>query len=147
MIRKAEISEIRMVTEFMKQFEQASSHVKVDIEHSIKQYEKMVRDGYAIVLILIGDDGALQGGLGALKAPDLHCGVLTGIELFWYVAPEFRGKGLELFDAFENWAVVENGCKRTAMIHMEDSYPEILKRLYKRRGYYLMESHYVKDWL
>lgn len=146
MIRKAEVGEIRHVTEFMKQFEQASSHVKVDIEYSITQYEKMVAADYAVVFMLIGLDNELHGGLGALKVPDLHCGLMTGIETFWYVAPKYRGPGLQLLDAFENWAVVENGCKRTAMIHMEDSYPELLKRLYRMRGYHLMESHYVKDW-
>lgn len=147
MIRKAELSEVRRVTEFMKQFEQASRHVKVDIEYSIAQYEKMIAAGYAVMLMLLGENDELHGSLGALKVPDLHCGLLTGIETFWYVAPQFRGKGLQLLDAFEDWAVKENGCKRTAMIHMEDSYPEALRRLYKMRGYHLIESHYVKDWL
>lgn len=146
MIQKAQISDVRRVTEFMKQFEQASKYVKVDVEHSIAQYEKLIGLDIAVMLMLLGENNELQGGLGALKVPDLHCGIMTGIETFWFVAPEFRGKGITLFNAFEHWAVVESGCKRTAMIHLEDSYPKVLKKLYERRGYYLMESHYVKDW-
>jgi len=89
-----------------------------------------------------GDD--LIGGLGCIKAPDLHDGRLTAIETFWLVLPEYRGQGMKLFKVFEQWAA-EQGCEKKAMIHMADSFPEVLGRFYAKKGYKLAELHWIKE--
>ncbi len=141
-VRIADISEIRKVAEFMTRFEQATEYVKVNVDHTTKAYENLMSSGASIFFVL-EDDGEMIGGLGAIKYPDLHSGELTAVETFWFVDPQHRGKGLMLLDAFEKWAR-RQGCKKAAMIHLSDSYPEVLERLYKRRGYKLVEKHFVR---
>jgi len=141
-ITEATIEEIPVITQLCKKFEQATSHVTVDIEHSIKSYTRFIESGIGTMLLL-KKDGEIIGGLGCLKYPDLHSGELTAVETFWFVDPQHRGKGLKLFDAFEAWAD-KHGCVNKAMIHMVDSYPDILEKLYIRKGYKLIEKHYVK---
>jgi GNAT superfamily N-acetyltransferase len=144
MIRLAQTYEdVRMVAEYMKQFEQATEYVKVDVDYTSGAYWDLIQDGIATFFIM-EDDGKMIGGLGAVKYPDLHDGKMMAVESFWFVAPENRGKGMSLFNAFETWAINE-GCKKLAMIHMVDSYPEILERLYVRKGYKLIEKHYVRE--
>lgn len=137
------ISEIVAVAEFMTQFEKATSFVKVNVAHTSAAYERMISAGTAVFLVL-EESGKMRGGLGAIKYPDLHDGRMTAVETFWFVAPEFRGQGIKLFDAFEAWSL-KNGCEKLAMVHLADSYPDALKRLYLRRGYSLVEEHYVKE--
>jgi N-acetylglutamate synthase-like GNAT family acetyltransferase len=94
--------------------------------------------------MVLEKDGKLIGSLGFIKAPDLHNGTLMLIETFWFTDPLERGYGLLLLDAYEKYAQ-ETGIKKVAIIHMMDSYPERLEQLYLRRGYILMEKHYVKE--
>lgn len=143
MVRIADISEIRKVAEFMTRFELATEHVTVNVDHTTAAYTALMKSGAAIFFIL-EDGGKMIGGLGAIKHPDLHSGELTAVETFWFVDPTHRGEGIALFNAFEQWGN-EQGCKKLAMIHLSDSYPEILERLYKRRGYKLVEKHYVRS--
>ena len=126
----------------MKQFEQASKFVAVDIDHATKTYENMVDSGVAVVMV-VEDDGELAGSMGFIVSQDLHSGEKIMVETFWFTDPKKRGCGLLLFDAFEDYAK-EYGINKLAMIHMVDSYPESLCKLYLRRGYELIEKHFVK---
>lgn len=145
MIREARIDEVRKVTEFMKQFEQHTGFVKVDVEHATKQYERFIANKIGAVIILEDDNtGELYGGMGVIALPDIHCGIMTAVETFWFVSPEHRGQGLKLLKAFEDWSKEKN-CKRLALIHLADSYPEILEKVYKRKKYQLVEKHYLRE--
>lgn len=136
--------DIRRMTELAKQYDGGfSKYIRVDVEYSVKQYVSMIKGGWGVVFALKNDAGEMVGGLGAIKAPDLHCGYMTAIETFWFTNPDSRGHGLLLLDAFEAWGK-EFGCRRFAIVHLVDSMPERLSVLYKRRGYKLIESHYVK---
>jgi GNAT superfamily N-acetyltransferase len=141
-IYEARGAEVRKVAEFMRQFEQATSFVKVDVDYTTGVYMKMIEQGIAAFLVL-EDEGKMLGGLGCLKFPDIHSGEMMAVETFWFMAPESRGKGLLLLDAFEAWGA-RQGCRKLAMIHLADSYPKALERLYSMRGYKLIEKHYVK---
>jgi len=142
-IRIIESSEMRRVTEFMKQFELASKFVTVNIDHATKTYESMIDQGIAVVMV-IEDDGELAGSLGFIVSQDLHSGEKIMVETFWFTDPLKRGCGLRLLDAYEKYAD-EYSMDKIAMVHMMDSYPESLERLYVRRGYQLIEKHYVKE--
>jgi GNAT superfamily N-acetyltransferase len=134
---------MRRVTEFMKQFEKVTQFVKVDIDHATTIYENMIESGAAKVMV-IEKNGELIGSLGFIQHPDLHSGELMLVETFWFVDPAHRGCGLLLLDAYENYGKVA-GVDKIAMIHLADSYPERLEQLYLKRGYKLVEKHYVKD--
>lgn len=125
-------------------FTTESKFVKVIPERLKESYWEMMANGLATMFMLEDETGKLIGALGAIKYPDLHSGELTSVETFWYVEKENRGHGLLLLDAYEAWAK-RQGCVKCAMIHMVDSMPDKLAVLYKRRGYELIEKHYVKE--
>ena len=119
--------------------------MKVDSDYAFQRYMKMMEAG--ICRIFIDEDEAtkeLHGAIGFLITDDLHDGVKIAIETFWFSHPAFRGCGKALFNIFEEKAM-DSGCKRLAMIHLADSYPESLERFYMKNGYRLMEKHYVKE--
>lgn len=89
-------------------------------------------------------DGEIQGAIGGVVVPDLNDGVLMGNEAFWFVVPEARGQGLRLLDAFEK-SVEKAGAKRIGMIHLLNLMPDVLAKLYIRKGYKAIETHYIKE--
>jgi GNAT superfamily N-acetyltransferase len=144
MIREAKVSEVRRVAEFMKGFEKVTPLLKLDIHHTVEQYERFISKGIGAILMLLNERGSLHGGLGFITYPDLHSGDMMAVETFWYVDPNHRGRGVQLVREFEKRAK-EQGCKKVAMIHLMDSYPAELENLYSRMGYTLIEKHYVKE--
>jgi len=142
-IRIAKISDVRSIAEFMKQFETATRFIKVDVEHTTKEYERLVSFGIATLLIM-EVKGKMVGGLGFIAIPDVHSGIMSSVETYWFVSPKYRGVGLLLFSAYEKEAI-KQGCKRIAMVHLMDSYPEKLCKLYEKRGYEFVEKHYIKE--
>lgn len=70
----------------------------------------------------------------------------TGSELFWYVVPEFRSKGVgkELLLALEG-AAKANGCIYWSMIAMQSHDPERAGAIYERAGYTWTERTYTKE--
>lgn len=126
---------------FMKRFEQESSFVKVKPEYAAESHWKLVESGIGRIFML-ESDCQLIGGLGAIKFPDLNNGEMTAVECFWLVDPDHRGSGLKLLDAYEKW--YEEDCSKGALIHLIDSFPDALEKVYFRRGYQLVEKHYVR---
>ena len=142
MIRKPTEKEFYEVATMASNFEDHSSHVKVDPDHTVKVYGELVKSGVGVVFVIV-KDGAVVGGIGGLKGPDLHYPRTIAVETFWFVLPEHRGEGLKLLAEFERWAV-EKKCDCVAMIHLSDSHPKVLEKIYKRKGYHLVENHYLK---
>jgi GNAT superfamily N-acetyltransferase len=142
MIREAHRDEIEEIVRLMVQFEQASSFVRVDYDYTVKSYHHFADRGIWFEFVLEDDTGKRIGGLGGIIGPDIHNGTMLAIETHWFVEPEHRGKGLSLLRHFEEWA--EGKGYLPVMIHLSDSYPEALKKVYERRGYRLLENHYIK---
>lgn len=142
-IRAISADEVRPVIVLIKQFEQASKFAQVDVNYTTEVYKRGIKNGLMTVLVMEEDEN-LIGSMAFLVAPALTEDILMGVELFWFMHPDHRKHGLKLFDKFE-WLAIEQGCKKLAMIHMTDSYPEKLEKLYKRRGYELVEKHYIKE--
>jgi GNAT superfamily N-acetyltransferase len=59
------------------------------------------------------------------------------------VLPEKRGKGLALVDEYEKWAK-EKGCAAVTLGLPESSLSESLAKVYRRKGYALAESAWLK---
>jgi GNAT superfamily N-acetyltransferase len=147
MIREAGIDEVFYVASFMKRFEECTQFVKVDPKHSERVYKRLINEQRGAMLVMTdetGDINKMVGGLGCVKGEDLHFPRTLAIETFWYVAPEYRGQGMDLIKAFEQWAK-NNNCDGCALIHLADSMEDILPKIYKRRGYSLVEQHFVKE--
>jgi len=142
---KASIEQMIVAVTLAKGFEQETAHVKVDVPYCIKTYTSFIEAGIGGVLALL-HDGKVIGGLGYVVADDLHCPRSLAIETFWFVPPENRGGGMLLLQAFEDVAR-DLHCDGVAMIHLTDSHPDALEKVYARRGYNLVEKHYVKELL
>lgn len=142
MIKKAAAEEILAVAMMAKNFEDHTDFVRVDPGYTTKVYVDLINKDEGVVFV-IEKDGRIVGGIGGLFGPDLHYPRTIAVETFWFVLPEYRGEGLKLMAEFEKWAA-EKKCDCVAMIHMVDSHPEILEKIYKRKGYQLIESHYLK---
>lgn len=113
-------------------------------EQFIATWRKFFELGFGVVFGL-RIEGELMGALGAAVLPDPNDGELVGSEMFWWVAPEARGHGMGLLNAYETWAVNEMGAKRIGMVHLLSLAPEKMGKLYERRGYKATEVHYVKE--
>lgn len=109
----------------------------------VRTWRTFLSAGVAEVFI-IETDGVITGMLGAMIYPDPNDGALVATEMFWYVAPEARGAGLRLLRDFEAWAT-DRGAARLIMVHLHDLMPEALAKLYQRRGYRPVETHYIKE--
>ena len=143
---KATDSQMEAITRIAFGFEKETAYVKVDFDHAVASYRDFVASGIGGMLALLDDTDTVIGGLGYVIAPDLHYPRTLAVETFWYVDPSSRGGGILLLNAFEALAV-ELNCDCVAMVHMVDSSPEQLEKLYARRGYEIVEKHYVKELL
>lgn len=62
-------------------------------------------------------------------------------ESVWYIAPEARGRAaIQMLDAYEAWAR-EQDCTTIGMASLASN---DVSRLYERRGYAAVETHFVK---
>jgi len=142
MIREAAYSDIYDVGVMAKNFENHTVHVKVDPGYTALVYWRHILKGTGVVFV-IEREGQIVGGLGGIKGPDLHYPRIIAVETFWFVLPEHRGEGLKLMEKFEQWAV-DQKCDAVAMVHLSDSQPKVLEKIYARKGYSLVEKHYLK---
>ncbi len=109
----------------------------------IPTWKELIRSKKGKIFAL-ESDRKIIGALGFLISPALEDGALCCSEAFWYVDEKHRGAGLKLLNKFETYAK-SIGCKRIAMIHLENSMPDKLKRLYTRKKYKHIESIYLKE--
>lgn len=86
----------------------------------------------------------IVGAIGGLVVADPNDGVMVGSEMFWWVMPECRGRGVRLLLRFAEWAR-ERGAERLTMVHLMSSMPEKVGKLYERMGMKPLEVHYVGD--
>lgn len=93
---------------------------------------------------VVEQDGKIAGAAGAVRYTDLYTGDVCVAELFWFVTGSQRGIGLPLFKGMEDWAKAQ-GAKRFLMVHLNNLSPDILTRLYQKRGYKEIETHFMKE--
>lgn len=117
---------------------------EINADHFIAQWQKFFNAGIGVVFYLTYN-GKVKGGIGAIQAPSLLTGKTELIEIFWYVTPQHRRKGLSLYSAMLNYFNINDDIRQFAMIHMENSMPDKLKKFYKKENFRLLETHWVKD--
>ena len=84
------------------------------------------------------------GGIGLLTYPAFEDDVLNTQEAFWYVDEKYRGSGVKLYKAAEEYAK-NVGSKRFTMIFLETSMPEKVEIFYKKMGFNKAETTYIKE--
>lgn len=89
--------------------------------------------------------GKPLGVLMASAQPHPFGPVNYAAETVWWIAPEARGRAANaMLDAYETWAA-QQGCAFCQMAALI-SFPQA-ERIYLRRGYRLIERHYLKPLL
>lgn len=126
--------EFYAVSKFLKSFQ---------IERFCQFWEQALTSHIGVIY-LQQEAGQVTGAIGGVLYPDLYSGELVATEFFWFVRPGCRGGGIRLYKAFEAWARFME-CKQIRMVHLMDSMPDQLARLYARLGYQPAETHYTKD--
>lgn len=119
-------------TEFEEPFER---------EHTVSLVEMAHEHGLLAVVEL---DNKLVGFAAGVKAPLMgNSTVMAGTELAWWVDPNYRGNGVRLLKFMEQLAK-EEGLKYWSMVSMESSNPEYVDKIYRKMGYKLSETTYLK---
>ena len=96
---------------------------------------------------LAEDNGVVIGITGALLYPMYFSPTSMVVqELWWWLAPEARGKGAgqALFNVIESWATAKNATA-IFMVALEDANAEKMAQIYTRKGFRLMERTYMKE--
>ena len=122
----------------------ASSRFLVDfkIERFCQVWKALFESGAGVVFILVDGDATI-GTIGGVIHADLYSGRQVATEFFWFVQDGHRGAGLKLYRMFEAWAR-EQGATEIRMVHLMDSMPEKLSRVYHHLGFVPIETHYAK---
>ena len=144
MIREWTLEEarVRNLADITRRFDEETEFVTTEEDYTMRKYLDLMEKGVAHILV-IDDEGVIKGALGFVVAPDLHEDVKIAVETFWFVLPAYRGGGKELMFAFEEKAKLL-GCRKVAMVHLADLFPDSLEQFYVKNGYKLTEKHYVK---
>jgi GNAT superfamily N-acetyltransferase len=127
------LTEFHAAFRFLKRFE---------LEMFVRSWTALIESGAGIIFLL-SSETRIAGALGGIAYPDLYSGDLIATEFFWFVREGSRGGGLKLYRAFEQWAR-DRQCSQIRMVHLLDSMPEKLSRVYKHLGFVPAETHYVK---
>ncbi len=146
MIRKAELKDVSGVVKLVKEF----------FKESLSEYGLLIKDETIfetiehyinnLIGIVVEEDGEIVGVIGGLVSPSIFDKTqLIGQETIWYVNKKCRNGsiGLKLIKAFEEECKIR-GAKLIAMVNMGNLNTEILGKLYRHRGYKLMEKQYIK---
>ena len=85
----------------------------------------------------------LRGAIGGILSRDLNDHELVSVEQFWFVTSDARGRGMRLLSEYETVSRMR-GAKRILVGHIHSGRTDIWQRILSRKGYSLLESHYVK---
>jgi GNAT superfamily N-acetyltransferase len=99
---------------------------------------KLIHEPEGLLLVL--DRDGPRGMLGMILYPHPISGETVAGELFWWVDPAHRGRGVALLTRAEAWAR-EHGAVKVQMIAPNDR----VARLYQARGYAPLEQVLQKE--
>jgi len=111
-----------------------------DPETFVRTWGALIDLGFGRVLV-IKRDGIVRGALGFFIVSDPNDGAKIAQEAFWFVHPSARGIGLRLLAKYEETAR-EIGAKRISMAHINGLMDGKLAKLFEKRGYRAVETHY-----
>ncbi len=136
---------LRALAEGAREFYASSRFLRqFDINKFVDFWRPIIANESGVIFIA-EDDGEIIGAIAGMAYPEPYSDELVVQEFFWFVRPGHRGSaGLRLYEALEYWAR-QKEAKALRMVHLMDSMPEKLSRIYKRLGYEQVETLYSKD--
>ena len=144
-IRQADLSDLGRVEDCARKFYGSSRFLKrFKLEAFVATWTTIFTQRCGVIFLLCEPHGEIVGALGAVTGFDPHSGDKSASEFFWFVDPTHRGRGVELYRHFEQWAR-DCDCVEIRMAHMLDLMPERLEKVYRRWGFVPTEVHYLKE--
>lgn len=142
-VRMATVADLPRMGEAAKVF-YASSHFLREFElgRFVSLWGELLRTQPAVVF-LHESDGEITGAIGGLVHPNIYGRELIAEEFFWFIEPQHRGGGVQLYRRFEAWAR-EQCAEWIQMAHLRDLMPSKVARFYEREGYTAIETRYEK---
>lgn len=140
MIREAtenDVTEIVVLGEALRA-EQYDGVVTSNLDKMREITTQLIEADHGLVLV---DDrgGTLVGIIGAFVYDHPISGDRTAVEVFWYVAPAFRGAGVRLLKRLEAWARAAGA----VVLQMIAPTAEV-GRMYERMGFTALETTFQK---
>jgi len=142
-IRDATIDDFPELHRMGVDFAGAAGLPDVDIDTLHQSVENLINGG----ILKVAENGAICGCAGALVFPHYwNASELIAQELFWWVDKTARHStaAIRLLNAMENTAK-EKGAKSMIMLTLEKLTPDVLEKIYLKRGYKPQERSFVKD--
>jgi GNAT superfamily N-acetyltransferase len=140
LIRLAVESDFPEMVEMGRRFFSASGYADI-MEYDPESVMVSLKN---IPVLLVAEKDKLVGAAGAMVYPFyMSLNHITAQEVFWWVDPEHRGIGVELFDALVS-EVKKRGAQSLSMIALENLSPERVGSIYKAKGFRLSEHSYIK---
>ena len=128
-----------------KEFYASSKHLKgFDLAKFVGMWTQLITSGTGVIFAMRDDEGQVQGAISGVIYPEPYSEGLVATEFFWFVRPQHRGKGLDLYYRLEQWAK-EKQASQIRMAHLCDLMPDGLKWLYGELGFEPIEILYAKD--
>ncbi len=144
-IRSVTVLDLPKLESCAKEFYASSEFLKgFDLSRFCELWQRILESDTGVIFAVDGNDGQYAGAIGGLMFDEIYSGRKTATELYWFVRDGHRGHGLKLYRAFEAWAR-ERGCEEIRMIHLMDSMPEKLNRVYQHLGFRPIETHFAKE--
>lgn len=138
MVRHATVEDRFVILRLLKDAHKSAS---LPFPFSASHVSVMLDDHMATGLVLVFGEPA-KGVLMAKTFEHPFGAGKWAKETVWYIAPEARGRhALQMLDAYEAWAR-EQGCSAIGMASLA---PNDVSRIYGRRGYVPVETHFVKS--
>lgn len=111
----------------------------------IHNWTFLIENNKGVILLLI-QDTAIVGALGAIIHPDINDGKVVAQEMFWFIGIESRGNidAVRLFSAFEQWAV-DNKASRICTACVCNEKMSKVRAFYERKGLVPKEVNFFKD--
>ena len=135
-----------------KDFDSALKLLKEFQAESLDAYNLLCNDKIALSIM-----PKFIGSSFVLETDNAIVGVIAGIivtyplndekiyhEQIWYVNKTYRKYGIKLYLKPEQYCK-KNNIKKIIMVSMANSKTQKLEEFYKRLGYKLLESHYIKN--
>lgn len=143
-IIKATIQDLPKVETCAREFYSSSQFLKgFDLERFCKLWTGLIESDCGVIFSL-QSNAQWIGAIGGLTFQEIYSGQMTALEMFWFVRPGHRGQGIKLYRELEAWAR-EKQCSEMRMVHLLDSMPEKLERVYRHFDFKPAEIHYTKE--
>lgn len=145
MIRMASQDDIPALTRMSERFVKETAYadfIKVDEGTAGAWLTGLIMNETSFIIVSDGDCGII-GAMGCALIPHFLDGKKSAFELFWWVEPEHRGAGGELFRHY-NTEIKNRGAVRSFLAAPEGPGKGI-SAFYERQGYSKFETTFVRE--